>query len=189
MNSSTIRSVRAPSVRDTAAVFALCVSGLTLSSCAQHTAADAVSATEAPKAAAAVAVTKHLGACELVTAREMSAILGGPVTAKKGSNDRPPSSTECDYSSANGSSAYAELEVDWNGGELQSFKRAAGLAGGAAPGSANPMKGLGEAAYQVAGTQVFISTGGNLMMIRFMPGAHNVISTARRIYNVAKARL
>lgn len=189
MNPSEIRSVRVRSVRDTVAVLAVCAGTLTLSSCAQHNAADAASTTEATKTATVVAVTNHRGACELVTAREMSAILGATLTAQKGSNERPPSQTECDYSSATAQSAYTELEVDWNGGELQAFKKAAGLTGGAAPGSANALKGLGEAAYQVAGTQVFISTGGNLMMIRFLPGAHDVISRARRIYKVAKARL
>lgn len=189
MKPSTVGSVRGRSVRNTATVLAVCVGSLTLGSCAQHSSADAPSATETTKTVATVAVTKHLGACEIVTAREMSAILGGPMKAQRGSNDRPPSATECDYSSATGASAYAELELDWDAGELQAFKKAGGLAGGAAPGSANAMKGLGEAAYLVAGTQVFISTGGNLMIIRFLPGAHDVISRARRVYNVAKARL
>jgi len=188
MKSSAVRSVRDRSVRDTAVVLAVCLGSLTLSSCAQHSAADAPSATEATKIPATVA-TKHLRACELVTAREMSAILGKRMTAKKGSNDRPPLQTECDYSPPSGMNDYAELEVDWGQGELNAFKKANGLAGAAAPGSANALKGMGEAASQVAGTQVFISTGGNLMMIRFLPGAHDVLSRARRIYNVAKARL
>jgi hypothetical protein len=133
-------------------------------------------------------IAKHASACELVTAAEMSTILGGAVTAAAGGNERPPSSTECIYSSAGGSNRYAELEVDWGGGKLQSFNSAAGMAGHAAPGSVDPLKGLGEGAYEVAGSQLFVSTGGNLMMIRFLPGAYD-LKKARQIYDAAKVRM
>lgn len=185
---SSFAGFRRTSLRDTA-VSAICLGILTLGVCAQQASAEAASATQSTQPAATVAVMQHRSACELVTAREMSTALGTPMTAVKGSNERPPLQTECDYSSASGSSAYAELEVDWGQGELQAFKRAARLTGSAAPGSTDPMKGMGDAAYQVAGTQVFISTGGNLMIIRFLPGAPDVIKRARRIYNVAKGKL
>ncbi len=167
-------------------LLAICFISSALGGCAKQTAASAA-ATEPTTIAAAG--KKHPRACDLVTVREMSAVLGASVTAKPGSNERPPSATECDYSSSSESN-YAEIEVDWGGGELQSFRTAAKLAGGAGPpGSANPLKGLGEGAYQIAGSQVFISTGGNLMMIRFPPGSSDVNSKARRIYLAAKPRL
>ena len=107
----------------------------------------------------------------MVTPSEMSAILAGAVAAAPGGNDRPPSSTECIYSSAAGPSPYAELEVDWGGGDEQVVGTAAGMAEGVAPeGAVDPLKGLGDRAYQVTADQVFISTRGNLMMIRFARG-------------------
>ena len=83
----------------------------------------------------------------MVTPSEMSAILGGAVAAAPGGNDRPPSSTECIYSSAAGPSPYAELEVDWGGGDEQVVGTAAGMAEGVAPeGAVDPLKGLGDRA-------------------------------------------
>lgn len=134
--------------------------------------------------------TKHAKACEIVTQAEMSAILGGAVTAAAGSNERPPSQTECIYSPAQGSSPYAELEVDWEAGDPQTLGTAAGVAGAAAPaGAVDPLHGLGERAYQVTPDQVFISTGGNLMMVRFPPGSADVVSKVRRIYETTRGRM
>ena len=56
-------------------------------------------------------------------------------------------------------------------------------------GAVDPLKGLGDRAYQVTADQVFISTQGNLMMIRFARGADDVIAKARRIYETAQARM
>jgi hypothetical protein len=168
--------------------FAICIA-VAGSGCSKNdAAAPAATAAAAKSGPAGQPGAKQASACDLVTAAEMSAILGGAVSAAPGGNERPPSQTECIYSSAGGSNPYAELEVDWGGGELQSFNSAAKMAGGAAPGSTDPLKGLGDAAYQVAGMQLFVSTGGNLMMIRFLPGAYDV-KKARRIYDTAKARM
>lgn len=138
----------------------------------------------------------------MVTAAEMSAILGGPVIAAAGGNDRPPSSTECIYSPADGSNPanaelpngsstpYAELQVDWGAGDAQVLDTATGLASAAAPAAAaGPLKGLGERAYKVTAYQVFISTHGDLMMIRFLPRTGEVDSKARRIYETAQGRI
>ena len=111
------------------------------------------------------------------------------VAAAVGSNERPPSQTECDYSPVAGPGPNAELQVDWGGGDLKTLGAAAGLANGAAPGAVDPLQGLGERAFQVTPFQVFISTQGNLMMIRFEPGTKNVNSMARRIYEIAKKRM
>jgi hypothetical protein len=149
----------------------------------------------APRATAAKATTnapgqkQRAGACDMVTPSEMSAILGSAVAAAAGSNERPPSQTECDYSSVAGPSPYAELEVDWGGGDLTTLGTAAGLAKSASAGAVDPLQGLGERAYQVTPFQVFISTQGNLMMIRFEPGTKDVIPMARRIYEIAKKRM
>ena len=101
----------------------------------------------------------------------------------------PPSKTQCIYSSAAGSSANAELEVDWDDGDLKAMGTAAGLVNSVAEGAVDPLKGLGERAYLVTSWLVFISTQGHLMMIQFDPGTKDVILMARRIYETAKMRM
>ncbi|MEO6409364.1 MAG: hypothetical protein ABIO45_11515 [Burkholderiaceae bacterium] len=116
--------------------------------------------------------------------------LGGAVTGAAGGNERPPSSTECIYESAASPNLSAELEVDWGGGDPQVLGTAAGLANGAAPaGAVGPLQGLGERAYTVTADQVFISTRGHLMMIRFPRGSSNVAAKARQIYETAQPRM
>ncbi|MGH8796780.1 MAG: hypothetical protein ACREXI_06965 [Caldimonas sp.] len=180
------------------ALLTLCVSALFSTGCSKEGAAPVAARTAPPVATAATVKAtavapdskKRASACAIVTQAEMSAILGGAVVAAAGGNDRPPSSTECIYSSAVGPSPYAELEVDWGGGDPQVLGAAAGLAKGAAPvGAVDPLQGLGERAYKVTADQVFISTQGNLMMIRFPPRTGDVIAKARRIYETAKARM
>jgi hypothetical protein len=180
------------------ALLALCLSALICTGCSKEgalsgaatTAPAAVTATSGKATAVSPDTKKRASACDMVTQAEMSAILGGVVVAEAGGNDRPPASTECIYSSAAGSSAYAELQVDWGGGDQQALGAAAGLAKSAAPaGEVDPLQGLGERAYQVTADQVFISTQGDLMMIRFPPSTGNVIPKARRIYETAKARM
>jgi hypothetical protein len=178
------------------AVAAVCCSALLAAGCSRESAAPAAVPTPAatdpgPHATAAVPEgRKRASACSLVTPVEMSVILGGAVAAAAGGNERPPGSTECIYSSAAGPSPYAELQVDWGAGDPQVLGQAAGLAQGAAPpGAVDGLQGLGERAYQVTADQVFISTQGNLMMIRFLPRTGDVIAKARRIYEAAKARM
>ena len=67
---------------------------------------------------------------------------------------------------------------------------AAGLANAAAPaGAVDPLKGLGDRAYKVTADQVFISTHGNLMMIRFPRRSVDVTAKARRIFETAAPRM
>lgn len=149
---------------------------------------------EASRAAATTATAakskiKRARACDMVTQSEMSAILGGAVAAAAGSRELPPSMTQCIYSSAAGSSANAELEVDWGQGDLKAMKTAAGLVNSVDAGAVDPLQGMGERAYLVTPWLVFVSTHGDLMMISFDPGTKNVIPMARRIYETAKMRM
>jgi hypothetical protein len=160
------------------------------SSLAAEAAATRASAGTTATRAPVPAASKRASACELVTQAEMSAILGGAVGAEAGGNDRPPAATECIYASAAGPSPYAELEVDWGAGDPQVLGVAAGLVTGAGPpGAVDPLQGLGERAYQITADQVFISTQGHLMMIRFPPGTGEVTAMARRIYETARPRM
>ena len=182
------------------AVPSLCMGSLLLlAACSKPTAGDAgANAT----AAATTAAVKHAKACDMVTAAEMSTILGGPVIAAAGGNERPPSATECIYSPADGSNPanaelpdgsatpYAEVEVDWGGGDPQVLDTATGLVNAAAPvGAVDSLTGLGDRAYKVTAEQVFISTHGDLMMIRFLRKTGEVNAKARRIYETAKGRM
>lgn len=190
----------------------LCLGALMLAACSKEgstpnaaagglpavaaTAANATTAAQTPSA------KKRAKACDMVTAAEMSMILGGPVIAAAGGNDRPPSSTECIYSPADGSNPanaempngsstpYAELQVDWGAGDAPTLDIATGLVNSAAPvGAVDALKGLGDRAYKVTAYQVFISTHGDLMMIRFLPRTAEVNGKARRIYETAKGRI
>ena len=177
------------------ALWPLCLAALLAAGCSKE-ASPPAGATTAPSVSAPVVATKaapaskaRANACNMVTAAEMSAILGGTVTAAAGGNERPPAATECIYESASPSLS-AELEVDWGGGDPQVLGTAAGLANGAAPVKAvGPLHGLGERAYTVTADQVFISTQGHLMMIRFPRGSSNVAAKARRIYETAQPRM
>ena len=164
--------------------------------------AAAAPAASTEQATAAAAPAPHATACELITAAEMSAILGGTVQASPGGNERPPAATECIYQSgapmpsedemARGATAgpYAEVEVDWGGGDPEVLDTSAGLVNGASNlDAADPLKGLGDRAYKVTADQVFISTHGNLMMIRFMPRAGDVPAKARKIFETAQPRM
>jgi hypothetical protein len=64
----------------------------------------ATKATAANVTANAPGQKQHASACDMVTASEMSAIVGTAVTAAAGGNERPPRQTECEYVSAAGSS-------------------------------------------------------------------------------------
>ena len=172
--------------------------------CSKDEAPQVAATTATPEAAPPAPDQKQrASACDLVTASEMSAILGGEVTASAGSNERPPTATECMYSPVAGAgqevglesvagpeNPYAELEVDWGAGDPQVTETAVDLANSAAPaGVVNPLQGLGDRAYKVTADQVFISTQGDLMMIRFPRMSVDVAAKARRIYETAKPRM
>ena len=179
------------------ALLALCLAALLAAGCSKEgpatsatTAAAATDPSGAKQGAAAGGAKKRASACELITAAEMSAILGGTVVGAPGSNDRPPTSTECDYSAPAGPSPQVEVQVDWNAGDVKTLDTATGLAQGAAPtGAVDPLQGLGDRAYTVTADQVFISTGGHLMMIRFPRQSTGVAAKARRIFETAQPRL
>lgn len=187
--------------RSAVSVPSFCLGSLLLvAACSKPTVAD--TGANATAAATTAAASKHGKACDMVTAAEMSTILGGPVIAAAGGNERPPSSTECIYSPIDGSdpanaelpdgsaTPYAEVQVDWGGGDAKVLDTATGLANAAAPvGAVDPLKGLGDRAYKVTADQVFISTHGDLMMIRFLRKTGEVNAKARRIYDTAKGRI
>jgi hypothetical protein len=117
-------------------------------------------------------------ACALVTAAEMSAILGAPVTAE---GDDRSGQTKCTYSVAQGPSPYAEVQLSWGDGEAG--MAGAGLAG---PGVANPYAGLGDQAAS-AGPMLLIKRGQDL--ITLVLSGVDIRATAKQIYEILDKRL
>ncbi len=112
--------------------------------------------------AAAKAPRKFVAACTLVTAAEMSAILGAPVVAD--ANDRSSGKTECNDKPVSGFRPAVTLSVDWGGGEVA--MSAASMMGQHEPGLTSPYDDIGDQAAAV-GPALMIRTGEDLVAIVF----------------------
>lgn len=125
----------------------------------------------------------HPAACELVTAAEMSALLGKAVSA--GRNDKSSGKTECIYMPTAGISPYVELAVEW--GEGRAAMEAAGVMQQHEPGIADPYEGVGDQAVAV-GTTLMIRRGEDLVTI-VLSGIDDVPATAEKIFDSADSKL
>jgi hypothetical protein len=136
-------------------------------------------------AAAEAAKTPHSStpACELVSAAEMSKIVGAPVTGK--AEDHPGSSTKCTYSPVTGISPSVEFTVSW--GEGYTAMKGMGLAGSREQGLVTPYDGIGDQAG-AAGPLVMIRTGDHLVTL-VLSGVADQPAAARRIFDTAKPRM
>ena len=136
-------------------------------------------------AAAAAAKTPHSStpACELVTAAEMSAIVGAPVTGQ--AEDHPGSSTKCTYKPTSGISPSVEFTVTW--GEGFAAMQGMGLAGSREQGMVTPYDGLGDQAGS-AGPLLMIRTGDDLVTLVFT-GVSDQSADARKIFDTAGPRM
>ena len=122
-------------------------------------------------------------ACELVTATEMSEILGTVVSAEP--NEGSSGKTECIYKPAEAPSPYVEFSVEW--GEGETAMRAVGAMGQHEPGIASPYDGIGDQAAAV-GPALMIRRGADLVTIVFS-GVDDAPSTAKKIFDTANARM
>jgi|GEM_PF-847274 len=122
-------------------------------------------------------------ACTLVTAAEMSTILGSTVAGEphEGTADK----TQCIYKPANAPSPYVDLTVNWGDGE--SAMAAMGAMNHVEPGITNPYAGIGDQAAAV-GTALMIRTGEDLVTITFS-GVDDAPAKARKIFDTAKPRM
>jgi hypothetical protein len=136
-------------------------------------------------AAAAAAKTPHSStpACELVTAAEMSAILGAPVTGE--AVDHRDVSTECIYKPLSGSMPSVEFTVTW--GDGYAAMAGMGLARSREHGLVTPYDGIGDQAGS-AGPLLMIRTGEDLVTLVFN-GVSDSPAAARRIFDTAKPRM
>jgi hypothetical protein len=123
-------------------------------------------------------------ACALVSAADMSAVLGSAVAAV--ADDRG-GQTKCTYQAAGDElgGAYAEVQLNWGDG-------AAGMKGaGAVEPQLGPvmsqLAGLGDQATSV-GPMILIRRGGDLITL-VISGVADSTSAAKRIYGLLDARL
>jgi hypothetical protein len=136
-------------------------------------------------AAAAAAKTPHSStpACELVTAAEMSAIVGAPVTGT--AEDHPDSSTKCTYKPASGIAPSVEFTVTW--GDGFTAMQGMGLAGSREHGLVTPYDDIGDQAG-AAGPLVLIRTGDDLVTL-VLSGVSDAPAVAKKIFDTAKPRM
>jgi hypothetical protein len=141
----------------------------------------------APSAVAAMAERRPqeaLKACDLVTPKEMSEILGKPVTAQ--GEERPSNDeTTCSYSFAGSHSPNVIFKL--NRGDGEAAMSATGLMAQHEPGIADPYQGVGDQAAMV-GPQLWIRTGDDLVTLTLL-GVEDVPEVAKRIVDTAKARM
>jgi hypothetical protein len=145
----------------------------------------------AATASPAAAVKLHRKACDLVTAAEMSVILGTTVVATP--NEPSKMHSVCAYVPSGGESGPAVgpavgLSIELGAGPAS--MAAAGLALANSPaGMVDPLQGVGEQAVHVqAGQMVVINTGDDLMEIDYANVA-DPLPMARRIYEIARPRM
>lgn len=121
-------------------------------------------------------------ACAMLTAAEMSKILGTEVTTA--ANDRS-SQTKCEYTAARGGSAYVEVMLSWGDGDAG--MAGAGMADAGMPGMVNPYQGLGDKAVAV-GTMLMIKRAEDLITLTFS-GIDDMPGKAKQIYQALDKRL
>lgn len=122
-------------------------------------------------------------ACAMVTAAEMSKILGTTVTAEphEGTVDQ----TECIYKATSGISPYVDFTVVRGDGEVA--MTASGFMAQQKPNMVNPYEGIGDQAFAV-GPALMIRTGEDLVKL-ILSGVTDAPPKAKLIFNTAKPRM
>lgn len=121
-------------------------------------------------------------ACEMVSAAEMSAILGVTVSARDTTHSS--GETECQYAAPSGFPA-VDFAVDWGDGEIA--MRAVNMVNRHEPGIASPYDGIGDQAAAV-GPALMIRTGDDLIKLTFT-GVEGAPAKAKKIFDTAKPRM
>lgn len=121
-------------------------------------------------------------ACTLVTAAEMSEVLGATLTSEP---DDRGGQTKCSYSPQEGFAPYAELQINWDDGK-------AGMAGAQAMGEQlkdvmNKFAGLGDEAAAV-GPMILIRRGTDLITL-VLSGVDDSAGKAKQIYAIVDGQL
>jgi outer membrane protein OmpA-like peptidoglycan-associated protein len=141
-----------------------------------------VTAAEVSRADAAAPKETERTACEMVTAAEMSNILG---TALSAEGENGGGTTTCRYHPSTGSSPHVEMKVEWGGGAAA--MTAFGILGRREPGISNPMAGLGDEASAI-GPALMVRVGDDLVNLTLW-GVDDRIATAKRIVSAVRPRM
>lgn len=145
--------------------------------------ADA-STTPAEAAMADVRPEQAPKACNLVTAEEMSTILGKSVTAQ--GEERPSNDeTKCSYTFAG--SLSPDVIFMLNRGDGEAAMTGMGMLAQHEPGIVDPYEGVGDQAATV-GPQLWVRTGDDLVTLTIL-GVDDVPTVAKRIVDTAKAKM
>lgn len=162
-------------------VFVLCgCSAKDAQSTGAETGAESQATIEAETSAAAPMLT----ACELVTAQDMSSIVGNPMTAE--SEERPSNDeTTCTYKKTE--SLSPDVIFTLNRGHGEAAMAGMGMLSQAEPGIVNPYEGIGDHAATV-GPQLWIRSGDDLVTLTILD-FDDVPGVARKILDTAKARM
>ena len=118
--------------------------------------------------------------CDVMTAAEMSKLLGSPVTAKP-----QRLSSDCVYASVADVGPNAELKIERGDGEAA--MQGATFANQFEPGLANPLTGLGDQAIS-AGPMIMIRRGDDLISI-MVSGVEDSLAAVKRIYAAVDAKM
>jgi outer membrane protein OmpA-like peptidoglycan-associated protein len=157
---------------------ALCVACAACSKPAKESAGSATAAATA----AAPATTPTPKACALVTAAELSAIVGVELTVD---SEASGGSTACTYRPRGGGFGYVEVKVDWGGG--RAAMAAMGILGRVEPGIAESLKGVGDQASAV-GPALMIRTGEDLITLTVY-GVDRSPEFVRRVVQIMRPRM
>jgi hypothetical protein len=122
-------------------------------------------------------------ACSLVSAAEMTAIVGFEVVAEP--DDSSNGTTACIYKRPTGLSPDVELAFTWGDGEAA--MQGMGLANRHEPGLTSPYDGVGDEAVAV-GPVLFVRSGEDLIKMQFA-GVDDPPGAAKKIFDTAKARM
>ena len=139
----------------------------------------------APPAATALpveAANKVVSACELVTAAEMSAILGASVAAT--AKDRAVKA-QCIYQASSGISPRLDFTIDWGDGDV-AMKAAAAMKR-IKPTISDPLAGIGDEAI-IVGPTLMVRSGDDFIQLVFS-GVDDVVGKGAKIVTLAKSRM
>jgi outer membrane protein OmpA-like peptidoglycan-associated protein len=153
---------------------AAAIAALTIAACSRDNTAAAKTA-DTSTSTATTAATRAV--CAMVTAEEMSGIVGTKLSAESGD-----STATCKYQPAQGSSPHVELTVDWGGGPAA--LTASSLLSRREPGISSPLDGLGDEASSI-GPALWVRVGEDLVTLTLwgieedIPAAKRIIATMR----------
>lgn len=121
-------------------------------------------------------------ACDLITAAEMSQLLGATVIPTA---DEGVGRTGCNWAPSGGGMPFAELKVEWGQGEAA--MEAASMLSKREPGINNPYDDLGDEAW-VTGPAVMIKKQEDLFTV-MVYGAQDAEAVVHKMYETAVSRL